>query len=86
MLRGCATRVQGPSGDQVGLGQGPHTHIASAQVGAMTTIQGGQGGMQACSRTFCRRHSNLPTFFYLGVRGPERLMRGIMEHARGWCK
>jgi hypothetical protein len=28
----------------------------------------------------------LPTILYLGVQGPERPMRGIMEHARGRCK
>jgi hypothetical protein len=45
-LPGRVARVQGPSGDQVGLGQGPHAHTVSAQVGAMATFQGGQGGKQ----------------------------------------
>jgi hypothetical protein len=61
-----------------------------AQVRAMATVQGGQGSRQtrilARNRTFRRRHSDLPTLLYLKALGPERPMRGIMEHARGWCK
>jgi len=37
-------RVQGPSRDQVGLGQIPHAHTTSAQVRAMVVVQRGQGG------------------------------------------
>jgi hypothetical protein len=28
----------------------------------------------------------LPALLYLGAWGPERPMRGIIEHAQGWCK
>jgi hypothetical protein len=56
----------------------------------VATVQGGQGSKQtrilARSRAFRRRHSDLATLLYLRARGPERPMRGIMEHARGWCK
>jgi hypothetical protein len=76
-LSSRVVRAQGPSGDQVGLGQKPHAHIAGVQVEAMATIQGGQSSRQthflARSRTLRRQ-------------GPKRPMHGIMEHARGWCK
>jgi len=87
---GRVARVQGLNEDQVGPGQRPHAHITSAQIGAVAAIQGGQGDKQVCllasSRAFHRRHSNLPAFLYLKAQGPKRPMRGIMEHAWGWCK
>ncbi len=46
-LPGCITKAQGLGKDQVGPGQGLHAHTPSAQIGAMATIQGGQGGKQA---------------------------------------
>jgi hypothetical protein len=61
-----------------------------AQVGAVAVVQGGQGSRQACllahSRTFRRRQLDLPALLYLRARGREKPMRGIMEHAQGWCK
>jgi hypothetical protein len=54
---------------------------------SVLNIQRGQGGKQACflatSQALHQQHSDLPTLFYLGVRGSKRPMRGIMEHARG---
>jgi hypothetical protein len=83
-------QCQGLGGDRAGLGQGLHAHATCAQVRIVAVIQGGQGGKQACllacSRIFHRWHLDLPAFFYLGARGPERPMCGIMEHAWGWCK
>jgi hypothetical protein len=84
------TRAQGLNRDQVGPGQKPHAHTTSTQVKAMVVIQRSQGDKQVRlltrSRTFHRWYSNLPALLYLGARGPKRLMHGIMEHARGWCK
>jgi hypothetical protein len=82
--------VQGPSGDKAGPRRGPHARAIDMQVRAVAVVQGGQGGRQAhllvCNRAFHQRHSNLPALLYLRARGPKRPMRGIMEHARGWCK
>jgi hypothetical protein len=84
------TRARGPYGDQVGLRGGPHAHTSGAQVEAVAAIQGGQGGMQAHllahSQALRQRHLELPALLYLGAQGQEKPMRGIMEHARGWCK
>jgi hypothetical protein len=44
---GHVARAQGPSKDQVGPRQRPHTHITVVQIRAVVTIQGGQGGEQA---------------------------------------
>ncbi len=89
-LLGYVVKAKGFGRDQAGPGRGPHTHIASVQVGAMAVVQGGQGDKQACllarSQTLHQRHSDLFTLRYLGAWGPERPMRGIMEHAWGWCK
>jgi len=56
-----------------------------SQVKVVAAIQGGQGGRKVCllarSQALRQRHSNLHAFLYLGVRGPKRPMRGIMEHA-----
>jgi hypothetical protein len=82
-------QAQGPGKDQVGLGRGPHTHTASAQIKAMATIQGGQGSRQAGllthSQAFHRQHLDLPTLLSLGAQGPEKPMCNIVEHAWGWC-
>jgi hypothetical protein len=87
---GCASRAQGPGGDKVGLGQGPHTRAAGMQVNVVVVVQGGQDGGQAHllarSQAFHQRHSNLLALLYLRSWGPKRPMRGIMEHALGWCK
>jgi hypothetical protein len=68
-------RAQGPSGDQVGPGQRPHTHIAGAEVKHVAIVQGGQGDKQAhllaCSRALRRWHLDLPTL--LGAWGPKKL-------------
>jgi hypothetical protein len=84
-LLGHTARAQGLKGDQVGPRRGPHAHTTGAQIGAMATIQGGQGSRQvwllARSRALHRQHSNLPALLYLKVRGLERPMRSIMEHA-----
>jgi hypothetical protein len=45
---GCAAKAQVLGKDQVGLGQGPHTHTIGVQVGAMAIEQGGQGSRQVC--------------------------------------
>jgi hypothetical protein len=89
-LLGRVTRAQGPGGDQVGPRRGPHAHITSMLIGAVTVVQRSQGDKQARLlahiRALRRWHSDLSTLFYLGAWGPERLMRDIMEHAWGWCK
>ncbi len=82
--------MQGPSGDKAGPKGGPHAPTTDMQVKAVAIVQGGQGGRQARrlarKRALHQRHSNLPALLYLGAQGPKRPMRGIMEHARGWCK
>jgi hypothetical protein len=83
-------RVQGHGKDQARPGQKLHTRAIGTQIGVVATIQGGQGGKQACflacNLTLHQQHSNLITFLYQVARGPKKPMRGIMEHARGWCK
>jgi hypothetical protein len=89
-LPGRALRAQGPGGEKTVLVRRPHACATNAQVGAVAVVQGGQGGKQmrllARSRVLHQWHSDLPALFYLGARGLERRMRGIMEHARRWCK
>jgi hypothetical protein len=89
-LPGRVSRVQGPNKDQAGLRRGLHACTIGVQIGVLAAVQGGQGGKQAHllvrNRTLCRWHSDLPALPFLGARGLKRPMRGIMEHARGWCK
>jgi hypothetical protein len=42
----------------------------------------GEARLLTCNRSLCQRHSNLPALLYLGAQGPERPMRGIMEHTQ----
>ncbi len=87
---GRTTRAQGPSEDKVWPRRRPHTYTIGVQVEAMAIVPRGQGGKQTCllvrNQAFHQQHLDLPTFFYLEAHGPKRLMHGIMEHARGWCK
>jgi hypothetical protein len=79
------SKAQRPDGDKAQPTQRPHARVTSAQVVAMAIVQGGQRDRQVRllvrSQAFHQQHSNLPALLYLGARGPERPMRGIMEHA-----